>query len=337
MSVSSKTPSNQIIIDLLGGAVGSLTPPADRPMDYGRKLIDAGLSAVNLTMALYARDIRPVLKEFFDFQNLFADGHETLLQVLTTADIEKAASQGKLGVIQGVQGLHFIEDETAYIQVLSHLGLRVAALTYNEQTVFGAGCLELSDTGLTLLGRRVVQELNRCNILVDVSHAANRTCLDIIANSSKPVAATHSNAFALTPSDRNITDEQIKAIAAAGGVVGISPYSPFCVTAEGGRPTINDLMDHFRYVADLVGPQHVAVGTDFFPHSKIKWENGTRRMYPEMAGQFVFETLYTDGMAGHADLPKLPAALEQAGFSADEVTAICSGNALRVLSAAWGA
>lgn len=329
--------SNPVFIDLLGGAVGTLTPPADRPMDYGRKLIDAGLSAVNLTMGLYARDIRPVLKEFFDFQNLFADGSATLLPVLTTQDIVRAAAERKAGIILGVQGLHFIEDETTYIQVLSRLGLRVASLTYNEQTLFGAGCMELSDNGLTLLGRRVVQELNRCNILVDVSHAATKTSLDIIANSAKPVAATHSNALALTPSERNISDEQIKAIAATGGVIGISPYSPFCVADAGGRPTVDNLMDHFRYVADLVGPEHVAVGTDFFPHSKIKWENGTRRMYPEMAGKFVFETLYAEGMANHADLPALPSALAGAGFSQTEIAAICGGNAMRVLQAAWGA
>lgn len=337
MSASNLASTTFPVIDLLGGTIGSLTPPADRPMDYGKKLTAAGISAVSLTMALYARDIRPVLKEFFDYQNLFREAHATVTQVLTTADIERAVSENKLGVIQSVQGLHFIEDETAYIQILASLGLRVAALTYNEQTLFGAGCLELADTGLTLMGRRVVQELNRCNIMVDVSHAGRRTSLDIIANSSKPVAATHSNAYALTPSDRNITDEQIKAIAANGGVVGISPYSPFCVTDKGGRPTIADVMTHIRYVADLVGVEHVAIGTDFFPHSKIKWENGTRRMYPEMAGQFIFETLYAEGLATHSDMSGLPGAIRAAGFAETETAAICSGNALRVLKAAWGA
>lgn len=330
-------PSQTHIVDLLGGTIGSLTPPASRPMEYGRKLSAAGISAVSLTMALYARDIRPVLKEFFDYQNLFREASASVLQVLTTADIAEAAASGRVGVIQSVQGLHFIEEETAFIQILATLGLRIAALTYNEQTQFGAGCLELSDGGLTLLGRRTVQELNRCNVLIDVSHAGRRTCLDIIAASSKPVAATHSNAYTLTPSDRNITDEQIKAVAATGGVVGISPYSPFCVTAAGGRPTLADVMRHVRYVADLVGAEHVAVGTDFFPHSKIKWENGTRRMYPEMAGAFVFETLYADGLATHDDLPALPGALKGAGFSDAEVSAICHGNAMRVLKAAWGA
>ncbi len=330
----SKT-AGPMMIDLLGGAVGLLTPPADDPLAYGGKLLDGGLSAVNLTMALYARDIKPVLVEFFDYQNLFAEAPHMLLHVKTTEDILEARRSGRLGIIQGVQGLHFIEDQTPYIQILASLGLRVAALTYNESTQFGAGCLEPVDDGLTLLGRRAVRELNRCGILIDVSHAGERTSLEIAEMSEKPVAATHSNAKALVPSGRNLTDRQIKAFAAGGGVIGISPYSPFCGTEV--RPTLDDVLKHFRYVADLVGPEHVAIGTDFFPHSKIKWENGTRRMYPEMVGPYVFETLYAEGLAGHADLPHLPQALEKAGFSGPEVEGICGGNAMRVLKAAWGA
>ncbi|WP_102225808.1 dipeptidase [Acidimangrovimonas sediminis] len=324
-----------LMIDMLGGALGILTPPASSPLDYGLKLIEGGLSASNLTMALYARDIKPVLNEFFDYQNLFAEAPHRLLHVRTTDDILEARASGRLGVIQGVQGLHFIEDHTSFIQILATLGLRVAALTYNEATQFGAGCLDPIDNGLTLMGRRAVRELNRCGILVDVSHAGERTSLEIAALSDKPVAATHSNARALIDSGRNLTDAQIIAFAETGGVIGISPYSPFCGTDA--RPTLDDVLRHFRYVADLVGVEHVAIGTDFFPHSKIKWENGTRRMYPEMVGPYVFETLYAEGLAGHADLPNLPAALERGGFSAAEVEAICGGNALRVLKAAWGA
>jgi len=328
-------PTTPLMIDMLGGAVGLLTPPPSDPLAYGKKLVDGGLSAANLTMGLYARDIKPVLVEFFDHQNLFADAPHALLHVRTTDDIHEARRSGRLGIIQGVQGLHFIEEETAYIQILATLGLRVAALTYNESTQFGAGCLEPTDNGLTLLGRRAVRELNRCGILVDVSHAGERTSLEIAEMSEKPVAATHSNAKALTPSGRNLTDEQIKAFAATGGIIGISPYSPFCATVM--RPTLDDVLQHFRYVADLVGPEHVAIGTDFFPHSKIKWENGTRRMYPEMVGPYVFETLYAEGLTDHRDLPNLPAALETTGFSKAEVEGICAGNALRVLKAAWGA
>lgn len=329
---NSRTP---LMIDMLGGAAGLLTPPATDPLAYGRKLVDGGLSAVNLTMGLYARDIKTVLVEFFDYQNLFADAPHALMHVKTAGDIHEARRSARLGIIQGVQGLHFIEDETAYIQILATLGLRVAALTYNESTQFGSGCLDPLDQGLTLLGRRAVRELNRCGILVDVSHAGERTSIEIADMSDKPVAATHSNARAVTPSGRNLTDEQIKAFAATGGVIGISPYSPFCGTDA--RPVLEDVLRHFRYVADLVGPEYVAIGTDFFPHSKIKWENGTRRMYPEMVGPYVFETLYAEGLAGHGDLPNLPAALENAGFSKAEVEGICGGNALRVLEAAWGA
>ncbi|WP_431285919.1 dipeptidase [Humitalea sp. 24SJ18S-53] len=328
--------SSPLLIDLLGGTIGTLTPPKDAPRDYGRKLTTAGVHAFTVTMGLYARDIRPILREFYDFDCVFEQVPDRVLQVRTADDILLARDTGRVGVIQGVQGLHFIEEETAFIPVLAKLGLRVAALTYNETTQFGAGCLEPRDDGLTLLGIRAVQELNRSKVLVDVSHAGCRTSLDIIANSSQPVVATHSNADAVTRSGRNLTDEQIRAIATSGGVIGISPYSPFIHKDGKARPDLEDVVDHMAYVARLVGAEHVAIGTDFFPHTKVKWENTTRRMYPGMVGPYLFEDLYAEGLADHPDMPALAPALARRGFSPAEVEGILGLNALRVLRAVWG-
>jgi membrane dipeptidase len=323
------------VIDLLGGALGTLTPPRATPRDYARKLLDAGLTAAVFTTGLYARDIRPVLREYFDYHCLAEQVPERLLLVRTPEDILRARTENKFGMILGTQGLHYIEDETALITILAKLGLRVASLTYNEQTQFGAGCLEPTDHGLTLLGIRAVQELNRSRVLVDVSHAGHKTALDIIEASDKPVVATHSNAYAVTPSGRNLKDDLIRALAGCGGIVGLSPYSPFCDKPGKPRPDIEDFLDHIEYVAKLVGVRHVAIGTDFFPHSKVKWENSTGRMYPGMVRGHIFEDLYAEGLEDHHEFPAIASGLKRRGFAPADITAILGGNAIRVLEAVW--
>ena len=337
MSDTAPTRRTVPVIDLLGGTIATLTPPRKTPRAYGQKLMDAGVDAIAVTMGLYARDIRPILREFFDWQCLFEQMPDRVLHVRTAADLAQAAATGRIGVILGVQGLHFIEDDTVFIPVLAKLGLRIAALAYNEQTQFGAGCMERTDGGLTLLGQRAVEEMNRAGVLVDVTHAGYRTSLEAIEASSKPVAATHSNAFALTPSPRNLKDDQLRAVAATGGIIGVSPYSPFIAQPDKPRPDVAAFLDHVCYIAGLVGPGHVGIGTDFFPHSKVKWENSTGRMYPGMTGRFKFEDLYAEGLEDHDQFPSIPEGLAQRGFSASEVEGILGGNAMRLFAAVWPA
>lgn len=323
------------VIDLLGGTIATLNPPRGKPRAYGQKLMDAGIDAIAVTMGLYARDIRPILREFFDWQCLFEQMPDRVVHVRTAADLSEASASGRIGVILGVQGMHFIEEDTVFIPILAKLGLRIAALAYNEQTQFGSGCMERTDGGLTLLGQRAVEELNRSNILVDVTHASYRTSMETIEISTKPVVATHSNAYRLTPSPRNLKDDQIHAIAAGGGVIGVSPYSPFCARPDKPRPDVEDFLDHVCAIAELVGPAHVGIGTDFFPHTKVKWENSTGRMYQQMTGRFKFEDLYAAGLEEHEQFPAIPAGLERRGFSAADVQAILGGNAMRLFSAVW--
>lgn len=323
------------VIDMLGGTIATLNPPRSAPTAYGQKLMDAGIDAIAVTMGLYARDIRPILREFFDWQCLFEQMADRVLLVRTAADLTEACTSGRIGVILGVQGLHFIEEDTVFIPILAKLGLRMAAVAYNEQTQFGAGCMERTDTGLTLLGQRAIEEMNRSGVLVDVTHAGYRTSLDIIETSTKAVVASHSNAYSLTPSPRNLKDDQIKAIAATGGIICVSPYSPFCAQPDRPRPDVEAFLDHLCYMTELVGADHVGVGTDFFPHTKVKWENGTGRMYKGMTGRFKFEDLYAEGIAEHEEFPAIPAGLVRRGFSPADIEKILGGNAMRVFNTVW--
>ena len=219
--------SGFLVIDALGGTIGSLTPTSDRPLDYGSKITSYGIDCVNLTLGLYSRDIKPLLTELFDFYCLFEQVPDKVVHIQKSEDIKLAKETKRLGIIMSVQGLEFIGDDTRLISIIHRLGIRMAQLTYNERNLLGCGCLERNDDGLTLLGQRVVQELNRFKIIIDLSHAGLRTSLELLEVTSHPAIASHSNAYSLTPNPRNLRDEQIKAIAKSGGLIGISPYSPF--------------------------------------------------------------------------------------------------------------
>ena len=335
--MSEATPVRRTIpvIDMLGGTIATLNPPRHRPRAYGQKLMDAGIDAIAVTMGLYARDIRPILREFFDWQCLFEQMPDRVLQVCTAADLTDAGATGRIGVILGVQGLHFIDDDTVFIPILAELGLRIAALAYNEQTQFGAGCMERTDGGLTLLGQRAVEEMNCSGVLVDITHAGYRTSLDIIEASNKPVAATHSNAYSLTPSPRNLRTTRSRRLPHPVASSVCRPILHFVPNQYRPRPDIEAFLDHLCTIAELVGPDHVGIGTDFFPHTKVKWENSTGRMYPGMTGRFRFEDLYAEGLEDHDQFPAIPAGLTRRGFRAAEIEGILGGNAMRMFGGVW--
>ena len=166
---------------------------------------------------------------------------------------------------------------------------------------------------------------------LDLSHAGVRTSLDAIEQYDGPVMFTHSNAHAVTPNPRNLTDDQIRAAAATGGVVGLASYAP--VLPPGRQRltwTWRTIFRHIDYVCELVGPEHAAIGSDITPQSKVKWENATKRMYPDMVGRYVLETEYVEGLHTHAEFPAIPEGLRKRGYAEDEIRGILGGNAARV-------
>jgi len=323
------------IIDLLGGSLGSLGAPAGQPALYGEKQIQAKLDVIHVSVGTFMTSIEPVLSEVFDYQCLFRDMAHRIMAVRSIDDIKAAQERRLVGVIMGCQGLDFIGKNVRLLSIMARLGLRIASLTYNEQNYLGSGCMETEDRGLTLAGRKAVRELRENRILLDLSHVGYRTSMDAIALYGGPVVFTHSNADALTPCPRNIKDDQIRAAAATGGLVGVSPYSAFCRKAPGQRPNVNDFIDHLAYVANLVGVDHVAIGTDLFPHTKVKWENSTKRFYPEMVGDAVWETAYCEGFDNVAAFPSIPGILARRGFAPDDIRKIMGANVARVLGDAW--
>lgn len=322
-----------IIIDALGGHIVAPEPPPIDGKSYLERLLSSGMTAVNITVAAHADSFETALGKMYAYFNLMEARPDDTLQVETVADIHRAKEEGKIGIMFGLQTGTAVGKDISKWTILAKLGVRISQLTYMERTDFGDGCYEPENRGLTAYGRQAVQEMNRLGIVVDLSHAGERTSLDAIEYSQKPPVFSHSNPKAVGPSARNITDEQIKAVAAKNGVVGITPHSALCHKVLGVRPTIHDYLDHMEYVINLVGVDHVGIGTDVYEsYTKISWESSTKRMYPS---PWVYETMLSEGFSRITDLPSVTEGLISRGYSDDDIVKILGGNWLRVFGEVW--
>lgn len=334
-----------ILIDAMGSGVllpTALIPP---PARNGAALIDralaAGLTAMNVTMGVAGigmgiDNFRSMIGSIHGYLSYF-ELEDRLVHVLSVADIHRAKSQGKLGIIFGCQGIAGkIEDDPSLLLILQRLGQRIVQLTYNERSTVGCGCLETADSGLTQFGRICVREMNHLGLVIDLAHAGSRTALDAAGFSAAPIIVSHANVRKLCHSPRNLPDEVIKAIAGSGGVVGITAYAPFCETRAGVRPAIDGYIDHIAYVADLVGIDHVGIGSDFFDgESLVRFERFFRLRYPEIVREYTIDTVYVDGLGTVDDFPRITEALGRRGFGENEIRKILGGNFLRVFESVW--
>ena len=165
----------------------------------------------------------------------------------------------KMNVLLGLEGLASIRDLN-HMKLLYEQGFRHAMLTWNEQNHYATGVAGDSERGLTELGVKMVKLMNELGMVIDVSHANEKTFYDILAVAKGPILASHSNCYALQPHRRNLKDEQIKAIAKTDGVIGVTAVPSFTADKEA---TIQDLVNHIDHIKKLVGIQHIALGFDF--------------------------------------------------------------------------
>ena len=192
--------------------------------------------------------------------NRFLDGQpKRFRRVQSPADLTPTAGDDRIGLVIGFQESdHFraVDD----VPLFYRLGQRVSQLTYNDGNRLGSGCKDAQDHGLTEFGGRVVAAMDRVGMAVDVSHCSDRTCLDAVAASKRPVLITHSNCRALVAHPRCKPDSVIKAVAGRGGVMGITMVPAF--VRQPGPAALADVIDHFEHVARLVGIEHVGLGSD---------------------------------------------------------------------------
>lgn len=251
------------------------------------------------------------------------------------ADILRAKRDGKVAVIWGMQNSdHFQKAED--VEFFFKLGQRVSQLTYNWQSRIGSGSTERVDGGISDYGASIIEAMNKVGMLIDVSHSGDKTTLDAIALSPKPIAITHSNCRALNNHPRLKTDEAIKALAAKGGVMGIAGVRNFVTAAE--PTTLVNIIDHIDHVVKLVGIDHVGIGSDLDNHG---YDDMPPELMKSMKGMLSAsyawrDKLDTDGFDHPRRIYDLTEALLHRGYSADNIKAILGGNFQRLLTATWG-
>jgi len=293
----------------------------------GPRLLKGGMTASFFMVGGHALDRSVALIERAHRE--IEDHPESLMLVTRTGDIRKAKRTGRLGVMLSWESGLALGNSLDVLHAAYRLGVRASTLTHNE----GGTAFALQGTpspfryltprqrkaarrnakGLTAAGRDVVKEMNRMGMLVRVAHANDAAVEDIVELTSKPVVSTHGGVFACCPHARCSTDDQIRAIAATGGLLSIAFYDGF-IAKPPAKATIDGIVDQIAHVADLVGIDHVGIGTDFDGLSDGVWP--------------VVRT---------ADrLPRLTEAMVRRGLSDAEIRKVWGGNYLRVLKATIG-
>ena len=260
-----------------------------------------------------------------------ADNHQDIELARSTDDIRRINRDGKIAVVLAMEGAEPLGNDLSVLRLLHRLGLRMLCFTWMRRTMFGDGTWENeSKGGLSRLGRLAVREMNRLGIIVDVSHASDRTARDILDATSSPVIASHSNARAICDHPRNLTDEVIRAIADRGGIIGAVAVPSF-IAAEGA--TIGKWVDHIEHFVGTAGIDHVGVGADFAQYIR---EIGAWPEIQEWTPGPPLPWAPLDGMASPADLPGLTAELTRRGFTEGDLRKIYRDNYLRVVSTIVG-
>ena len=256
-------------------------------------------------------------------------------RISTTKDMESAKKDGKIGIILGLQNADQFRTADD-VKLFYGLGMRCAQLTYNTQNMIGSGSTERVDGGVTDFGAEIIKKMNEIGMLVDVSHSGDRTTLDAIDFSAKPIAITHSNCKALNNHPRLKTDEAIRNLAAKDGVIGITGVRMFVRDRE--PTTIDHFVDHIDHVIKLVGVEHVGIGSDSDLNGYDDLpQDMQKKLRESYKSSYAFrEKIDIEGLDHPRKVFDLTEALIRRGYSDSNIEAILGGNFKRLLLQVWG-
>lgn len=254
-------------------------------------------------------------------------------------DIHYAHETGRVAHIFALEAATPIENEVDRLDVLYGFGVRQMGIAYSEANTLGSGLKERGDGGLTYFGERAVKRMNKLGIAIDISHSGDRTCLDVIKASDRPVFITHAGARGLWNSNRMKTDETIIECAKRGGVIGIEAAPHTTLSPNHPRHNLDSFMDHFKYCVDLVGIEHVTFGPDtlFGDHVGLHHAFASQLSIGQAHGTVEFDEVpYVDGLENPAEsMANIIRWLVANNYSDDEIRAVVGGNTMRVLEEVW--
>jgi len=283
------------------------------------RLLEGGVTAQ--VFALFLQDhylpagaARQTLRLLDTLYGALAEHAAQLVLALQAKDIERTKEDHKVAAVIGFEGAEALEGDLGLLRVFHRLGLRLLTVAWSRRNQAADGVAEaVTGGGLTNFGRQLVEECNRLGIILDISHLAPAGVSDVLEASAAPVIASHSNAQALCPHARNLTDEQLVGVARSGGVVGIT-FVPAFIQQEEEQANLDRLLDHVDHIVGVAGIDHVGLGSDF---------DGFGPGAPQ-------------GLEDVTCMPGITAGLLERGYSPADVRSILGLNFLRVFRAVAG-
>ncbi len=293
----------------------------------------SGYNLISLTVAHDYHSLNQTIHKIAKERAYFAARADEYVFVETVSDVLRAKDEDKLAVYINFQGTNPIDSNLDMIEVYYKLGVRHMLLAYNIKNAAGDGCTERTDGGLTRFGEQMVGEMNRVGVLVDGSHTGYRTTMDMMEVSKDPVVFTHCDTCGGWDHHRNLRDDQIKACAKGGGVIGVDGVGAFLGT---GNDSVEMLLDHIDYIAELVGPQHLGFGIDYV------FDLDYSKAVMQYAGPWVPQIAQTDvkewvdiKYVEPEQMPQVTEGLMQRGYADDDILGILGANWLRVAGQVW--
>ena len=257
----------------------------------------ARLDAIHVTVA-YHEDFDEVLKNIKTWNNYFNNFKDLIFPGKNFKDIEKAHRENKTAVFFGFQNCSPIGDNINLVEAIHNLGILFMQLTYNNQSLLATGCYEKIDSGVTRMGKEVIKEMNRLGIVIDMSHSAEKSTIDAINLSSKPIAITHANPSFWFDSKRNKSNVVLKALAESGGMIGHSLYPHHL--KDKSNCTLKSFCEMIARTADLIGVKHIGIGSDLctgHPDTVVEWMRN---------GKWTKIKDYGEGSKENSSFPKQP-------------------------------
>ena len=298
-----------------------------------RQMQEGGVTAVHVTIA-YHENFRETVANVEMWNLWFERFPELIFQGHTGDDVRRAKTEGRTAIFFGFQNPSPIEDDIGLIEIWHSLGARFMQLTYNNQSLLATGCYETNDTGITRMGRQVIKEMNRVGLVVDMSHSAERSTLNAIEISERPIAITHANPAFWHPARRNKSEDVLRALGQSGGMLGFSVYPHHLKNKS--DCTLASFCEMIARTADLMGIDNIGLGSDLCqdqPDSVVEWMR---------VGRWSKEIDYGEGSANDAGFPPMPDwfgdnrhfgniadGLMEHGFSREDTAAVMGENWLR--------
>jgi len=295
----------------------------------------SGVNCVSFTLGpLYKKpySFEGVFNNFSFMTYLLDHKKDFFIKILKAEDIENAFKEKKKGIILNFQSMEHIGTDIDLVELYYMQGFRIMQLTYNYKNPVGTGCTARRDKGLTEFGLNVIDKMNELGIIVDISHCGIQTSTDALENSKDPIICSHTFSKKLYEHDRGKNDDLLKGVAEKGGYIGVLAVAGFLTTNP--ETKIDDWLNHVDYIVDLIGVDHVGIGTDFYGFSapdnlaaKISEFLDILGFRPEHKASFLTKV---KGFETYAQFPNFIEGLIERGYSDQEIQKIAGKNFLRI-------